>query len=193
LNKQDSSKQNKKVVPRLKERYKKEIVSSLMKRFQIKNIMQVPRLEKIVINMGVGRAVAEPKLIDEAVACLTNITGQKPVITRARKAISNFKLRENLAIGCKVTLRNDQMYEFMDRLVCITIPRIRDFKGISRKSFDGNGNYTLGITENIVFMEIDRDKISRIMGMDICICTNTPHDEWALGLLEEIGMPFRKN
>jgi large subunit ribosomal protein L5 len=179
-------------IPRLRERYIKKIIPALQKRFQIKNVMQVPRLEKIVLNMGVGKAVQEPKLLDEAVACLQNISGQKPVVTKAKKAISNFKLREGLPIGCRVTLRNERMYEFMDRLISITIPRIRDFRGVSRKSFDGNGNYALGITENIVFMEIDRDKISKIMGMDICICTSAKNDEWALGLLEEMGMPFRK-
>ncbi len=165
---------------------------ALQKRFNIKNIMQIPRLEKIVLNMGVGRAINEPKLLDEAVMCLTNISGQKPIITKAKNAISNFKIRANMPIGCKVTLRNNRMYEFMDRLVSIAIPRIRDFRGLSRKSFDGFGNYSMGIKENIVFMEIDRDKISKIMGLDICICTSTTDDEMALGLLEEIGMPFKK-
>jgi len=181
-----------KKVPRLREKYIKEMIPSLQKKLNIKNIMQVPRLEKIVLNMGVGKAIAEAKLLDEAVTCLKNISGQQPVVTKAKKAISNFKLRENLPIGCKVTLRGDRMYEFMDRLVAIAIPRIRDFRGLSRKSFDGRGNYTLGITENIVFMEIDRDKISKIMGMDICICTSANNDEWAVSLLEEIGLPFKK-
>ena len=178
--------------PRLKQHYIKEVVPALKNRFGINNMMQVPKLEKIVINMGVGRAVQEPKLLDEAVMCLTNISGQKPVVTRSKKAISNFKLRANIPIGCKVTLRGNRMFEFIDRLVSITIPRIRDFKGLSRKSFDGNGNYTMGIDENIVFFEVDRDKITKIMGMDICICTSTSKNDWALGLLEEIGMPFRK-
>lgn len=179
-------------VPRLRERYYKEIIPAVQKRLGIKNVMQVPKLQKIVLNMGVGKAIQEPKLLDEAVQCLQNISGQKPVVTKAKKAISNFKLREGVPIGCRVTLRSEKMYEFMDRLISITIPRIRDFKGLSRKSFDGHGNYTLGITENIVFMEIDRDKISKIMGMDICICTSAKNDEWALALLEEMGMPFRK-
>lgn len=181
-----------KVLPRLQEKYQKEIVPALKDRFGLKNIMQVPRLEKIVINMGVGRALQDKKLMEEAVMCLTNITGQKPVVTKAKIAISNFKLREGNEIGCKVTLRRERMYEFMDRLIAIAIPRIRDFRGLSRKSFDGRGNYTLGIKEQIVFMEIDRDKVSRIAGMDICICTSAPTDELALGLLEEMGMPFRK-
>ncbi len=179
-------------IPRLRERYRKEIIPALQKRFAIKNVMQIPRLEKIVLNMGVGRAIQEAKLLDEAVMCLKNISGQQPVVTKAKKAISNFKLRANMSVGCKVTLRHNRMYEFMDRLVSIAIPRIRDFRGLSRKSFDGHGNYTMGITENIVFMEIDRDKISRIMGLDVCICTTAEKDEWALGLLEEIGMPFKK-
>ncbi len=179
-------------IPRLRERYKKAIVPALQKRFAFKNVMQIPRLEKIVLNMGVGRAIQEAKLLDEAVMCLKNISGQQPVITKAKKAISNFKLRADMPVGCKVTLRHNRMYEFMDRLVSITIPRIRDFRGLSRKSFDGHGNYSMGITENIVFMEIDRDKISRIIGLDMCICTTSENDECARGLLEEIGMPFKK-
>lgn len=179
-------------MPRLRNRYIKEIVSALKSRFGIKNVMQVPRLEKVVLNMGVGRAAQEPKLLDEAIIGLRSISGQKPVITKAKNAISNFKLRANMPIGCMVTLRNNMMYEFMDRLVSIAIPRIRDFRGLSRKSFDGFGNYTMGISEDIVFMEINRDKISRIMGLDICICTSAENNEMALGLLEEIGMPFRK-
>ncbi|NLP01284.1 MAG: 50S ribosomal protein L5 [Fibrobacter sp.] len=163
-----------------------------MKRFNYKNVMQVPRLEKIVLNMGVGDAVADAKLIDEAVMTLREITGQKPVVTKARKAISNFKLRENMPIGCKVTLRQDRMWEFFDRLVSITIPRIRDFRGLSRKSFDGRGNYTMGVKEQIVFLEIDRDKISKISGMDICICTSAENNDEGMALLEEMGMPFRK-
>lgn len=186
------SKETKKM-PRLRERYFKEIIPALQKKHGIKNVMQTPRLEKVVLNMGVGRAIQEAKLLDEAVMCLRNISGQQPVITKAKNAISNFKLRANMSIGCKVTLRGDRMYEFMDRLVSIAIPRIRDFRGLSRKSFDGHGNYSLGITENIVFMEVDRDKISRITGLDICICTTAKNNEAALGLLEEIGMPFKKN
>jgi large subunit ribosomal protein L5 len=174
------------------EKYSKDAVPALTERFGYKNKMQVPRLEKIVLNMGVGDAVSDAKLIDEAVMSLREISGQKPVVTKAKKAISNFKLRENMPIGCKVTLRSERMYEFFDRLVSITMPRIRDFKGISRKSFDGFGNYTLGIKEQIVFMEIDRDKVSSITGMDICICTTADNNEEALALLEAMGMPFRK-
>lgn len=181
-----------KINPRLKERYNKEILSSVKNKFNIENVMQVPRLDKIVLNMGVGQAIQDSKLMDEAVSCLTNISGQKPVITKSRIAISNFKLRESVPVGCMVTLRSNKMYEFMDRLISIAIPRIRDFRGLSRKSFDGHGNYAMGITENIVFMEIDRDKISKILGLDICICTTAKTNEMALGLLEEIGMPFRK-
>ncbi len=182
-----------KALPRLKEKYKKQVASALKDRLGMKSVMQVPKLEKVVVNMGVGRAIAEPKLLDEAVMCLENITGQKAVVTRSRNAISNFKLRENMPIGCKVTLRGDRMYEFMDRLIAVAIPRIRDFKGLSRKSFDGKGNYAMGIKENTIFMEIDRDKISKILGMDICVCTTAQKDEHALALLEELGMPFRKN
>ena len=161
----------KKTVPRMREFYRKQVVPALMAKHGLKNVMQVPRLDKIVLNMGVGKAVQDAKLIDEAVTVLQNISGQKPVVTRAKKAISNFKLRKNLAIGVKVTLRGERMYEFFDRLVAITMPRIRDFKGISRKSFDGHGNYTLGIKEQIVFAEVDRDKITNITGLDVCICT----------------------
>ena len=181
-----------KYVPRMLEKYTNKAIPALTSRFGYKNKMQVPRLEKIVLNMGVGDAVSDAKLIDEAVMCLREISGQKPVVTKAKKAISNFKLRENMPIGCKVTLRNERMWEFFDRLVSITMPRIRDFKGISRKSFDGFGNYTLGIKEQIVFMEIDRDKVSKISGMDICICTTADNNVEALALLEEMGMPFRK-
>jgi large subunit ribosomal protein L5 len=178
--------------PRMRELYQTQAVPALKTRFGLKNVMQVPRLDKIVLNTGVGKAVQDSKLIDEAVTVLQNISGQKPVITRAKKAISNFKLRKDLPIGVKVTLRGERMYEFFDRLVSITMPRIRDFKGISRKSFDGHGNYTLGIKEQIVFAEVDRDKITNISGMDICICTTAGKDDIALALLEEMGMPFRK-
>lgn len=178
--------------PRMREKYEKSVIPALMKRNGYANPMQVPKLDKVVINMGVGAATGDSKLIDEAVMCLREISGQKPVITRAKKAISNFKLRENMPIGCKVTLRGERMWEFFDRLVSITIPRVRDFRGLLRKSFDGFGNYTLGIKEQIVFMEIDRDKVSKISGMDICICTSAKTDEEGLALLEEMGMPFRK-
>lgn len=176
----------------MQEMYFTTVVPALKTRFGFKNVMQVPRLDKIVLNTGVGKAVQDSKLIDEAVTVMTNISGQKPVVTKAKKAISNFKLRKNLPIGVKVTLRGRRMYEFFDRLVAVTIPRIRDFKGLSRKSFDGQGNYTLGIKEQIVFAEVDRDKITNITGMDICICTTAKTDEQGLGLLEEMGMPFRK-
>jgi len=178
--------------PRMLEKYRKEAVPGLMKRFGYNNAMRVPKLDKIVINMGVGSATQDSKAVDEAVACLRDISGQKPVVTRAKKAISNFKLRENMAIGCKVTLRNKRMWEFFDRLVAITIPRIRDFRGLPRKAFDGQGNYTMGVKEQIVFLEIDRDKVSKITGMDICICTTAENNEEGLALLEEMGMPFRK-
>lgn len=181
-----------KVMPRLRKKYKNEIVSKLKDRFQVKNIMQVPKIEKIVINAGVGKAVQDKKQLDEAVMVLQNISGQKPIVTKAKKAISNFRLREGMPIGCKVTLRGDRMWEFLDRLISISIPRVRDFRGVSRKSFDGFGNYTLGVKENIIFMEVDRDKISNITGLDITICTSANNNELALGLLEEIGMPFRK-
>jgi large subunit ribosomal protein L5 len=172
--------------------YESEVVPALQKRFGFNNVMEVPKLEKIVVNMGVGKATQDPKLLDEASMCLRNITGQQPMTTRSRVAISNFKLRANIPIGCKVTLRGDRMYDFFDRLVSITIPRVRDFRGLSRKGGDGRGNYTLGIKEQIVFLEIDRDKISRISGMDITICTSARNGEHCLGLLEEMGMPFRK-
>lgn len=181
-----------KYVPRMLEKYSTKAVPALVEQFGYKNKMQVPSLQKIVLNMGVGDAVSDAKLLDEAVMCLRQISGQKPVVTKAKKAISNFKLRENMPIGCKVTLRGVRMYEFFDRLVSITIPRIRDFKGISRKAFDGYGNYTLGIKEQIVFMEIDRDKVSKITGMDISICTSADNNKEALALLEAMGMPFRK-
>lgn len=181
-----------KTQPRMREKYRQTVVPALMKRFGYKNANQVPTLEKIVINMGVGGAVADGKLIDEAVNCLRDISGQKPVVTRAKKAISNFKLRENMPIGAKVTLRGVRMWEFFDRLVSIAIPRIRDFRGLPKKSFDGFGNYTMGLKEQIVFLEIDRDKISKISGMDICINTTAGNNEEGFGLLEELGMPFRK-
>jgi large subunit ribosomal protein L5 len=181
-----------KLTPRMRTKYREKVLPALIARLGYKNVMQVPKLDKIAINMGVGDAITEAKLIDEAVACLRDITGQKPMVTRARKAISNFKLRENQPIGCKVTLRGDKMWEFFDRLVSVAIPRIRDFRGLSRKSFDGQGNYTMGVKEQIVFLEIDRDKVSRISGMDITICTTAKNSTECLALLEEMGMPFRK-
>ena len=180
------------IPPRMWVRYKEKTVPALMKRQGYTNIMQVPRLTKIVANMGMGTATADAKILDEAVVCLRDITGQKPIITRARKAISNFKLRENQPIGTKVTLRGDRMWEFFDRLVAITIPRIRDFRGLSRKSFDQQGNYTIGVKEATVFLEIDRDKVAHVTGMDITICTTAKNSAEGLALLEEMGMPFRK-
>jgi len=181
-----------KLKPRMRTRYQEKVLPALKARLGYQNVMQVPKLDKIAINIGVGEAISEAKLIDEAVACLRDISGQKPMVTRARKAISNFKLRENQPIGCKVTLRGDKMWEFFDRLVSVAIPRIRDFRGLSRKSFDGHGNYSMGVKEQIVFLEIDRDKVSRVSGMDITICTTAKNNEECSALLEEMGMPFRK-
>ncbi len=181
-----------KVTPRLSDLYKKEVVPAMMKRFSYKNTMQVPRLEKIAINCGVGEATQDQKILETVVRELTVITGQKPAITRAKKAISNFKLREKMAVGCKVTLRSGKMYEFMDRLISLAIPRVRDFRGVPDKSFDGRGNYTLGLKEQIIFPEIDVDKIERIFGMDITFVTTARTDEEAYELLKGFGMPFRK-
>jgi large subunit ribosomal protein L5 len=181
-----------KVTPRLSDLYKKEVVPAMMKRFSYKNTMQVPRLEKIAINCGVGEATQDQKILETVVRELTVITGQKPAITRAKKAISNFKLREKIAIGCKVTLRSGKMFEFMDRLISLAIPRVRDFRGVPDKSFDGRGNYTLGLKEQIIFPEIDVDKIERIFGMDITFVTTAKTDEEAYELLKGFGMPFRK-
>jgi len=177
--------------PRLRVRYEKEIVAALMKRFSYTNRMQVPRLQKIVINMGMGEAVTNPKLVDAAVVELTAITGQKPVITRAKKAIATFKLRENMPIGTMVTLRRDRMWEFLDRLVTLALPRVRDFRGTSPKAFDGAGNYTLGLKEQIVFPEIDFDRVEKTKGMNITFVTSAGTDEEAKELLANLGMPFR--
>ncbi len=181
-----------KVVPRLKKLYQEVIIPEMMKKFGYKSVMQVPRLVKIVVNMGVGQATQEPKLLEMAMKELAKITGQQPVIRRARKSISNFKLRAGMAIGCKVTLRRERMYEFLDRLINAAIPRIRDFRGLSDKSFDGRGNYTLGIKEHIIFPEINVDEVERIFGMDITIVTTAKTDEEAYELLRLFGMPFRK-
>lgn len=178
--------------PRLDGKYKSEVVKKLTEQFGYKNPMMVPRLKKIAINVGVGEATQDPKLLDNAVKELTTISGQKPEIRKSKKAISNFKLRENQPIGCRVTLRREKMYEFLDRLVSLAIPRIRDFKGVSDNSFDGRGNYTLGIREQIIFPEIDIDKVPRITGMDITFVTSANTDEEAYALLKELGMPFRK-
>jgi large subunit ribosomal protein L5 len=179
------------VNPRLLGKYKSEVVPTLMKRFGYTNVMQVPRLKTIVLNMGLGEAVANPKLIDAAVAEVTAITGQKPVVTRAKKSIATFKLREGMPIGVKVTLRRERMWEFLDRLVTLALPRVRDFRGISPKGFDGAGNYTLGLKEQIVFPEIDFDKVEKIKGMNITFVTTAGTDEEAKELLGSLGMPFR--
>ena len=177
-------------VPRLRAEYDRSIRGRLTEQFGYANRLQVPRLDKIVINMGVGEAVADGKKIQAAANELAQISGQKPVITKSRKAIANFKLRENLAIGCKVTLRRERMYEFLDRLVNIALPRVRDFRGVSSKSFDGHGNYALGLKEQIVFPEIDYDKIDAVRGMDIVICTTANTDAEAKALLKGFDMPF---
>ena len=177
--------------PRLRNKYKDEIIPQLMKDFGFKNIMQVPKLERIVVNMGLGEAVQNAKLIESAAEELKAITGRKPVITRAKKSIASFKLREGMPIGVMVTLRGEQMYDFLDRLVSLALPRTRDFKGISPKAFDGRGNYTLGIREQIVFPEINYDKIDRIKGMNVTLVTTAETDEQGRALLKSLGMPFR--
>lgn len=179
-------------IPRLKELYRREVVPLLMERFGYKNVMQVPRLEKIVLNAGVGEATQNPSSLDGAMADLAAITGQKPAVRRARKSISNFKLRKGMAIGCKVTLRGDRMYEFLDRMITFALPRVRDFQGLSTRSFDGRGNYTLGIKEQIVFPEIDYDKIDKVRGFNVTIVTTARTDEEAYVLLKALGMPFRE-
>jgi large subunit ribosomal protein L5 len=177
---------------RLKIRYRKEGVPSLMKEFGFKNPNQVPRLDKIVINMGLGEALANNKILESAVDQLGAITGQKPVVTRARKSIANFKLRQGQAIGAAVTLRNDRMYEFMDRLINVALPRVRDFKGVSSKAFDGKGNYTLGVREQIIFPEINYDQIEKVKGLNISFVTTARNDEQGLALLRHFGLPFRQ-
>jgi len=177
-------------VPNLRKKYKEEIVPALTKEFGYRTIMQVPKLEKIIVNQGVGQAVADKKIVDIAQEELTNITGQKAIQTMSKKDISNFKLRRKMPIGVKVTLRRDRMYEFLERLISVSLPRIRDFKGISNK-FDGRGNYTLGITEQIIFPEIDIDKITKILGMEITFVTSAKNDEEAFALLREFGLPFK--
>ncbi|MFP5470737.1 MAG: 50S ribosomal protein L5 [Bacteroidia bacterium] len=178
--------------PRLKEQYEAEIKPSLMSKFGYKSIMQVPKLEKIVVSQGVGAAVADKKIIDAAIVDQTTITGQKAVPTFSKKDVSNFKLRKGVAIGTKVTLRSEKMYEFLDRLISVALPRTRDFKGVSAKGFDGRGNYTMGVKEQIIFPEIDIDKVNKILGMDITFVTNAKTNEEAQALLEAFGFPFRK-
>ncbi|MCW3074844.1 MAG: rplE [Flaviaesturariibacter sp.] len=177
--------------PRLKEKYTGEVIPALMKRFGYKSIMQVPKLTKISINRGVNGAVNDKKLIDVAIDEITTIAGQKAVPTMSKKDISNFKLRKHMPIGARVTLRGEKMYEFLDRMIAVALPRVRDFKGISEKSFDGRGNYTMGVTEQIIFPEIDIDKVARITGMDITFVTTAKNDEEAYELLKELGMPFK--
>jgi len=179
-------------VPRLKERYRREIVPALMARFGYRQLMEVPRLSKIVVSMGVGAATQDPKILEAAMADLATITGQRPVIRRARRSIAAFKVREKSPVGCKVTLRGDRMYEFLDRLVSIALPRIRDFRGLPPDAVDGRGNYNLGLREQIVFPEIDVDKVTRVQGMNVTIVTTARTDEEALALLREFGLPLRE-
>ena len=177
--------------PRLKDKYRNEIVSALMEKFQYNTVMQVPKILKVCLNQGVGMASQDKKLVDNALKEMTMIAGQKAVPTKARKSVSNFKLRDGMVIGSRVTLRNDQMYEFLDRLITVALPRVRDFRGINDKSFDGRGNYTMGVTEQIIFPEIDLDKVSKITGMDITIVTTANTDAEGLELLKLVGMPFK--
>ena len=181
-----------KYIPRLQKLYKDEIVSSLMKELNLSNVMQIPKLDKIVVNMGIGEAVSNPKLIDAAIVELAQITGQQPVARAARKSEAGFKLREGQKIGAKVTLRKEKMYEFLDRLISITLPRVRDFEGVSPKGFDGRGNYTLGLREQIVFPEIEIDKVDKIFGLGITIVSTAENDEQGRALLKAFGMPFAK-
>ena len=177
---------------RLKEKYLKEIVPSLQKKYNYKSVMEVPKLEKIVVNIGVGDATGNSKLLDAAVKELEEITGQKPVVTKARKSIAGFHVREGQSIGCKVTLRGENMYNFLDKLISIGLPRVRDFRGVSPKAFDGRGNYTLGIKEQLIFSEIEYDSVVKVRGMDIVLVTTAKNNDEAYSLLDELGMPFRK-
>lgn len=177
---------------RLQEKYNNEITPALVSKFEYSSVMQAPKVDKIVINMGVGEAVQNTKSLDSAVEELQTITGQKPVITKAKKSIAGFRLREGMPIGCKVTLRGERMYDFLDKLIAISLPRVRDFRGVSKKSFDGRGNYTLGVKEQLIFPEIDYDKVSKVRGMDIVIVTTANSDEEARELLTQFGMPFQK-
>ncbi len=176
---------------RLAEKYQSEIRVKLKEKFSLKNIFEVPKLDKIVVNMGVGEAVSDSKIINKAIEDLSLITGQKPVVTKAKKSIAGFKLRKGLNIGCKVTLRKKRMFEFLDRLIFIALPRVRDFKGLSKKSFDGNGNYSIGIKEQIIFPEIDYDKVDKVRGMDITITTSTTNQDHAYELLKSFNLPFK--
>ncbi|GGI01026.1 MULTISPECIES: 50S ribosomal protein L5 [Mammaliicoccus] len=177
---------------RLKEKFNNEISTELVKKFNYDSVMQVPKIEKIVVNMGIGDAVQNSKVLDSAVEELQTITGQKPLVTKAKKSIATFRLREGMPIGAKVTLRGERMYEFFDKLISVSLPRVRDFRGISKKAFDGRGNYTLGVKEQLIFPEIDYDKVSKVRGMDIVIVTTANTDEEARELLSQFGMPFQK-
>jgi large subunit ribosomal protein L5 len=177
----------------LRERYQNEVTPALEKALGVDNVMQIPRIKKVVVNIGLGEAIDNPKALDAAVVDLTAITGQKPVVTKARKSIANFKLREGRAIGTSVTLRGDKMWAFLDRLMNIVLPRVRDFRGVSAESFDGRGNYTLGLREQIIFPEIEYDKVDKVRGMEITIVTTAPTDDQAAALLQMLGMPFRKD
>jgi large subunit ribosomal protein L5 len=177
----------------LKERYRQEIIPQMIKKYNYKNVMQAPALSKVVLNMGVGEAIQNPKSLEAAVNDLTTITGQRPVVTKARKSIAAFKLREGMKIGCKVTLRGNRMYDFIDKLVNVVLPRVRDFRGVSPRAFDGRGNYTLGLREQVIFPEIEYDKIDKVRGMDITVVTTAKTDEEARDLLRLVGMPFRES
>ncbi len=177
---------------RLRQKYDNEVKNSMIEKFGYKSVMEIPKIDKIVINMGVGEAVSNSKVLDEAVAELTLITGQKPITTRAKKSIAGFRLREGMPIGCKVTLRGARMYDFLDKLVSVSLPRVRDFRGVSKNSFDGRGNYTLGVKEQLIFPEIDFDKVNKVRGMDIVVVTTANTDEEARELLKQLGMPFQK-
>ncbi|RKX96634.1 MAG: 50S ribosomal protein L5 [Bacteroidetes bacterium] len=181
-----------KYVPRLQKKYKEEIIDKMIKEFNYKNIMQVPKLTKIVLNMGVGDAIENKKYLETALEEMMMISGQRPVKTKAKKSVAAFKVRKGMEIGCKVTLRGDRMYEFLDRFINIALPRVRDFRGVSNNSFDGKGNFAIGIKEQIIFPEIDYDKVEKIHGMDIVICTSAKTDEEARKLLEEFGMPYKR-
>lgn len=177
---------------RLRDRYFEEIVPALKEKFQYANVMEIPKLEKVVVNMGLGEAIANPKALDAAVGDMMQITGQKPIITKAKKSVAAFKVREGMSIGCKVTLRGEKMFEFCDRLISVALPRVRDFKGVSPKAFDGRGNYTLGLKEQLIFPEIEYDKIDRVRGLEVCFVTSAKTDEEAKELLSLMGMPFAK-
>jgi large subunit ribosomal protein L5 len=185
--------ENTKTLPRLKTKYREEIVGQLQEQFKFENVMQVPGLTKIVVNMGVGEAARDSKLIEGAVKDLAAITGQKPQVTKARKSIAQFKLREGMPIGAHVTLRGDRMWEFLDRLLALALPRIRDFRGLSPKQFDGTGNYTFGLTEQVMFHEINQDRIDRVRGMDITVVTTAKNDDEGRALLRQLGFPFKEN